>query len=228
MENNKYNGRYNEIAELINEQHVVVGKTNEAIKEVCSLVESHIEDLYEKEPTKYIEYIIKRLRRGDRLSIWGLGNPILRANVNIFERLEALKNKYENIESQKNTIQSINSTKFSSQPEDYSKTLLSEKQKSKKALELTEQQSTCFERAIKAGLMEKTNNGYIWIHNNGLKASLAYFLEKVFAPKGTEQMPYHSLEIMFNVSRLDSTLTQVHNAKNPQKWITDIDKIFTN
>lgn len=95
MKDNKYNGRYKDIAELINSQNVIEGKYTEAIKEVCSLVESHIEDLYEKEPTKYIEYIIKRLRREDGLNIWGLGNPILRSNVNIFEHLEALKNKYE-------------------------------------------------------------------------------------------------------------------------------------
>lgn len=97
------------------------------------------------------------------------------------------------------------------------------KQKSKKVLELTEKQSFYINEAINRGLIEKTDS-YKW---NGKKASLAYFLEKVFAPQKTEQMPYKRLEIMFNVSRLDSALTQVYNAKKPQKWRIDIDKIFS-
>lgn len=132
----------------------------------------------------------------------------------IWERIKPVF--YKDQLKQQNNIQKIKS-----------ETHKPNKQKSNRSIKLTEQQTIIFNKAIEDGLMEKSTNGYTWKHNNRLKASLAYFLEKVFAPKGTEQMPYQNLEIMFNVSRLDSALTQVHNAKKPQKWKTDIDKIFS-
>lgn len=91
----KYEKAYKDIAELINTQNVIVGKTKEAINEVLSLIVSDIEEFYSKEPVKYIEYVIKRLKQKDELNIWGRGNPILNANKSIFEYLEAMKDKYE-------------------------------------------------------------------------------------------------------------------------------------
>ena len=84
-----------------------------------------------------------------------------------------------------------------------------------------------FNKAIQAGLMKKNENDtYGWLHNNGLKASLGYFLNKVFNPKGTAQIPYQRLENLFNVTRLDTAIDQALNAKKPQKWRKEIDTLF--
>lgn len=123
-----------------------------------------------------------------------------------------------NIERKKMLQQFINDCKSKNPTQEIHKP-------NKQGIKLTEKQTIVFNRAIEAGLMEKNNNGYTWIHSNRKKASLAYFLEKTFAPKGIEQIPYQDLGIMFNVSRLDSALTQVYNAKKPQKWRAYIDKI---
>lgn len=91
----------------------------------------------------------------------------------------------------------------------------------------TEREKKYFAKAIEAGLMEKKGNeNYKWLHNNGMKASLAYFLNRVFNPKGTTQIPYQRLEVLFGVTRLDTALDQVLTAKKPQKWRKEIDTIF--
>lgn len=84
----------------------------------------------------------------------------------------------------------------------------------------------CYEKAVKYGMAKKTDNGYRWLYNNGSRASLAYFLYKLFNPNGTGQIPYQRLERCWCVKRLDSALTQVLNAKKPQLWRTQIDDLF--
>ena len=83
-----------------------------------------------------------------------------------------------------------------------------------------------FAKAIEAGLMEKDGDSYRWLHNDGLKASLAYFLKRVFNPKGTAQISYQRLEVLFGVTRLDTALDQALTVKKPQKWRTEIDNLF--
>lgn len=90
----------------------------------------------------------------------------------------------------------------------------------------TEREKKYFAKAIEAGLMEKTDSGYRWLHNNGLKASLGYFLNRVFNPRGTAQIPYQRMESLFNVSRLDTATDQTLTAKKPQKWRKEIDMLF--
>ena len=90
----------------------------------------------------------------------------------------------------------------------------------------TEREKKYFAKAIEAGLMEKTDSSYKWLHNNELKASLGYFLNRVFNPKGTTQIPYQRMENLFNVTRLDTATDQALTAKNPQKWRKEIDAIF--
>ena len=90
----------------------------------------------------------------------------------------------------------------------------------------TEREKKYFAKAIEVGLMEKTDNGYRWLHNNGLKASLGYFLNRVFNPKGTAQIPYQRMENLFNVSRLDSIIDKALTTKKPQKWRKEIDTLF--
>ena len=91
---------------------------------------------------------------------------------------------------------------------------------------LTNKEALYFEKAIKAGLMEKSGNGYRWLHNRGLKASLGYFLNRIFNPKGTAQIPYSYLETLFGVTRLDTSIDQALNPQKPQKWRKDIDILF--
>ena len=44
----------------------------------------------------------------------------------------------------------------------------------------TDNENKYFAKAIEEGLMVKTDSGYRWLHNNGMKASLGYFLKCVF------------------------------------------------
>lgn len=90
----------------------------------------------------------------------------------------------------------------------------------------TEWEKKYFAKAIEAGLMEKDCGHYRWLHNNGMKASLGYFINRVFNPKGTAQIPYKRLEILFGVTRLDTAIDQALTAKTPQKWRKEIDALF--
>ena len=77
--------------------------------------------------------------------------------------------------------------------------------------------------------MEKTDTGYKWLYNlnnKGSKASLAYFLVKVYSPDNTTQTPYTPLGALFGVSRLDSAADSVFNAINPQPWRAKIDELL--
>ena len=90
----------------------------------------------------------------------------------------------------------------------------------------TEREKKYFAKAIEAGLMEKDCDSYRWLHNNGLKASLGYFLNRVFNPKGTAQIPCKRLGVLFGVTRLDTVIYQALNPNKPQKWRTEIDNLF--
>ena len=92
----------------------------------------------------------------------------------------------------------------------------------------------CFARAIKKQYMEKADNGkYRWIgtNNKGNRSELAYFCGKVYGYKHTisgnvgESFPEDSLNKLFGVTRLYSSLTQVYSAQKIQKWRRLIDEI---
>lgn len=92
-----------------------------------------------------------------------------------------------------------------------------------------------FARAIQKKYMEKTDDGkYRWIGTNdkGNRSELAYFCGKVYGYKYTisgnagENFPEDSLNKLFSVSRLYSSLTQVYNAQKPQRWRSQIDELF--
>ena len=92
-----------------------------------------------------------------------------------------------------------------------------------------------FAKAVRLGYMELTEDGrYRWL-GTGRKpstAELAYFLGKVYNYKYTitgnagENFPEESLNNLFGVSRLYSSLTQVYNAQKPQRWRSMIDEMF--
>ena len=67
----------------------------------------------------------------------------------------------------------------------------------------TKREQKYFTKAIEAGLMEQIGDeNYRWLHNNGMKASLGYFLKRVFDPKGTTPIPYQRMENLFEVSSI--------------------------
>ena len=94
---------------------------------------------------------------------------------------------------------------------------------------------TYFAKAVRLGYMELTEDGrYRWL-GTGRKpctAELAYFLGRVYNYKYTitgnagENFPEESLNNLFGVSRLYSSLTQVYNAQKPQRWRSQIDEMF--
>ena len=92
-----------------------------------------------------------------------------------------------------------------------------------------------FEKAIKLKYMEAAGDGkYRWIGTGerGATSQLAYFLGRVYNYKYTisgnagEYFPEESLNALFGVTRLYSSLSQVYNAKKPQRWRAVIDVIF--
>lgn len=90
----------------------------------------------------------------------------------------------------------------------------------------TKREDYYFDKAINAGLMEKDGVGYKWLYNNGSKASLAYFLQKVFNPDGISRTPFKRLEALFSVTSLAVTTNKLLEAIKAQKWRAEIDKLF--
>ena len=83
--------------------------------------------------------------------------------------------------------------------------------------------------------MEATENGrFRWIGtgNKAKTSELAYFLGKVYNYQYTltgnagESFPEESLNALFGVKRLYSSLTQVYIAQKPQRWRSMIDAMF--
>ena len=79
-----------------------------------------------------------------------------------------------------------------------------------------------YDKAIESGFIEKTDNGYKWVF--GGKASLGYFFTKIYGI--SERIPYKNIEKLFNVTRLDRAVSQLNEAKKPQKWRIEIDKLI--
>ena len=102
----------------------------------------------------------------------------------------------------------------------------------------TETARKVFGRAIARGWMSREASGYKWQGTDGKggrgsKAQLAYFCGKVCGYRYTASMgnvggrvPYEDLQALFDVTRLDQALPQVHTAKNPQRWRQVIDSLF--
>lgn len=97
----------------------------------------------------------------------------------------------------------------------------------KKHEELTEREIKYYGKAIEAGMAEKKENGYKWLYNKGSKASLAYFLYKLFDQDGTGQIPFKRLGKLWRVKRLDTALRQAIGTKYEQSWRTQIINLFT-
>lgn len=91
---------------------------------------------------------------------------------------------------------------------------------------LTERESLYYTKVIKHGWAEETESGYRWLFNNRNKASLAYFLDKVFYPDNIKigGKDNKRLERLWGVKRLDSATYQAMNGN--QYWKPIIDELF--
>ncbi len=92
-----------------------------------------------------------------------------------------------------------------------------------------------FAKAIEKKYMIRLDNGkFQWIgtNNKGNRSELAYFCGKIYGYKYTitgnagENFPEESLNKLFGVTRLYSSLTQVYNAQKLQNWRTLLDELF--
>ena len=92
-----------------------------------------------------------------------------------------------------------------------------------------------FSIAIRNGYMAKNGeNNYHWYGtgDKGILSQLAYFCGKVYGYRYTisgnsgQNFPEDSLNKLFGVTRLYSSLTQVYNAKKIQRWRSKIDSLF--
>lgn len=93
----------------------------------------------------------------------------------------------------------------------------------------TDRARVYFTRAVEVGYMQPTRTGYKWTFGGarGALARLGYFIERVFCPTNTEELPEQAINRLFGVNRIGSAITQLYNAKKPQKWRAEIDsKIF--
>lgn len=93
--------------------------------------------------------------------------------------------------------------------------------------ELTEREKEYYNKAITKGMAKKTQTGYKWIYCKGNVTSLAFFLEKIFAPKGVGIVPNKRLENLWSVSRLDRAFDRNRTVKKPQEWRFAIEQLFT-
>lgn len=81
-----------------------------------------------------------------------------------------------------------------------------------------------FKKALEQDYMCKTENGYKWTFGgNRGKIRLAYFLRKIFDPKGAETIHYKDLETLFGENRLDSSIRQLDDAKGTHEWRKEMD-----
>lgn len=95
-----------------------------------------------------------------------------------------------------------------------------------KERKLSDEEERAFEKALKARFMRREGDGYKWLYNNGSKASLAYFISKVFNPTMTSQIPYKMLNRLFGVNRLEASLWQALGADKEQRWRKAIDDVL--
>lgn len=88
----------------------------------------------------------------------------------------------------------------------------------------TERAKKYFPRAVEAGYMELTETGYKWdLTQRGNKVKLGYFLQKVYCPNNTEEIPETVINDYFSTTRIGSSISQIIVVNKPQKWRAKID-----
>lgn len=214
--------------ELQNAQHsrylYIAGMLKDAnndnvVNDIVEYVRSEVENYGELIGGKgFIDYVLKHLHNGTELDIWASGSKWLdeKRTGNVFEKLALLR--LEQFDADENgktrAIEECNNTK------------LQQKQATLKSRQETERERKYFDKAINAGLMEETDSGYRWLHNNGMKASLVYFLKQIYNPYDSSQTPFKMLENLFSVKYLATATHRLFDVKKEQKWRSEIDALF--
>lgn len=84
-------------------------------------------------------------------------------------------------------------------------------------------------RAVECSYAKLKPTGFEWRDSGkrGALVQLGYFVEMVYCPTNTEEVPEQAINKLFGVNRISSAIAQAHNAKKPQKWRAEIEtKIF--
>lgn len=82
-----------------------------------------------------------------------------------------------------------------------------------------------FERALKAGYLEKTSTGYKW--QELPKAAAAYLCVKIYCPANTDKYPdWGRLGQFLGLLRLDRAASQNLDTKSERPWKRKIDELF--
>lgn len=89
-----------------------------------------------------------------------------------------------------------------------------------------ERAKKAFAKAVEAGYMEETANGYKWLYNGGSQVSLGYFVMQVYSPDNTKQIPLKALGRLFGFSRLERAVENATTVKKPQSWREPIDNLL--
>ena len=196
------------LADFINEQNVECGGANrlKAFHDVSDFIKRQIELCPGIDAPAYIRCVFEKLKNRHSLNIYGCGNPIMdeAQRYNVFDLLRTM---YNDSKPKVGHFEILNNIPGSQR--------------------ITEREKKYFDKAIEKKMAQESDNGYKWLYERGSKASLAYFLYKIFNTDRMRQIPFKRLGVLWGVSRLDSALGQALDAKKPQQWRTDIDKLFT-
>lgn len=84
-----------------------------------------------------------------------------------------------------------------------------------------------FDKAVRDGLMEETDDGYKWTYNSGSNASLSYFIGIVY--EWVEAPPqWANMETLFHKKSLKESYRNVTQTKKEQKWRKTLDDFLDN
>ena len=164
----------------------------------------------------------KKLNIDERKKLYKMTDELLLsidANVECEKLYQLLKSSYSDYISQIKA--DIKENKTNSDWDKSSDGIYTKSSWDKKQIERA---NKYFKKALDHDYMHTTEDGYEWTLGGGSgKIRLSYFLREIFNPEGCERIPYKDLEILFAVSRIDSSINQLDNTKGPHKWKQEID-----
>lgn len=163
-------------------------------------------------PLEYLEYLKKRLAKTEMQSIFALGHGLNKSNDGGFiSVLNGLLYEYRQKDcSRMRTHEDV----VSNRPK---------MDRLERIRQFTEREKKYYGKAIELKYAKQIENGYEWMFEPK-RASLAYFLLKVFNPKGNRDMPCKLLENLWRVKRLSNAISDVKNTHS--QWKTNIDELF--
>ena len=178
-------------------------KTNRFDSGMCEALLYDIKQCHHSLIEKREEVLPEIFERFTRLK--GFGSvSISFPDIELYYAIETLEQKLNNVESPKGIS-------------------IKEKYELPKELD-TDKARKYFAKAVEAGYMEKTANGYKWLYgNNKGQVRLGYFCAKVYdSPR-----PINKLEEIFNVKKLSASITNAeYDVKRADviKWREEMDK----